>query len=463
MAEPSWDEIFGGQPQRPSETPAAPEPVSEEFPTARLSDPYAVAAAQANAAQAQAARAAVTTSTDQPLSRRELREAEARANGGAAQPPAPPQRGRGRGRDQDPYALTRPKRRWGGLVALIVVVALVLGGGAVAWFGFHDKVCKVLTFCQESIDYTGNGDGEKATVVIQSGDIGSDVAKELQRAGVTKTYEAAYRILLKTNQSFEPGSYTLQKQMSAAAALAALKDPKNRVVNSAVIREGITAEQAYKQLSVATGRPVSEFEAAAKDYQALGVPADFPSIEGFLFPATYSFDPGTTAQAALQKLVTTMQQHLQADGVPAGDDLKVLTMASIVQREAGSVADMGKVSRVFQNRLDKGMLLQSDATVSYGTGRTDHVTTTGTERSDKSNPYNTYANPGLPIGPIALPGDDAIKAAMNPTPGPWLYFVAVNLKTGETVFSTTQAEHDAAVKQWQAWCRQSAENMAYCQ
>jgi UPF0755 protein len=108
------------------------------------------------------------------------------------------------------------------------------------------------------------------------------------------------------------------------------------------------------------------------------------------------------------------------------------------------------------------MRLQSDATVAYGTGHTDRVTTTGAERADASNPYNTYARDGLPIGPIGLPGDDAIDAALHPTPGPWLYFVAVNLKTGETVFSTTAAEHDAAVKQWQAWCRQSAENMAYC-
>jgi UPF0755 protein len=464
VAEPSWDEIFGGQPQRPQEKPGAPEPVSEEFPTARLSDPFAVAAAQANAAQAQAAREAVSTTSDRPLSRRELREAEARANGGGTPPPGDGGRGRGRApRGNERYELPKRKRRWGWLVAILVVIALVVGGGAVAWFGFHDKVCKVLTFCQETTDYTGTGNGEKATVVISSGDIGSDVAKELQRAGVTKTYEASYKILLKTNQSFEPGNYTLQKQMSAKAALAALADPKNRVVNTAVIREGITAEKAYQQLSVATGRPVAEFEAAAKDPAALGVPAGFPSIEGFLFPATYQFDPGTTAQAALQKLVATMQQHLTADGVAPGDDLKVLTMASIVQREAGSVPDMGKVARVFQNRLDKGMLLQSDATVSYGTGRTDHVTTTGSERADKANPYNTYANPGLPVGPISLPGDDAIKAALNPTPGPWLYFVAVNLKTGETVFSTTQAEHDAAVKQWQAWCHQSAENMAYCQ
>ncbi|GMA96993.1 hypothetical protein GCM10025881_38170 [Pseudolysinimonas kribbensis] len=450
MAEPSWDEIFGGRPQKPEDStqqPAGPEPVSEEFPTARLSDPYAVAAAQANAAQAQAAREAVGTAGGQPLTRRELREAEVRANGAGPRIRRP--------RAPSPTAVGRPHRaaRRGRRRA---------GRGAVAWFGFHDKVCKVLTFCQESVDYAGSGNGQKATVVIQSGDIGSDVAKELQRAGVTKTYQAAYAILIKTNQSFQPGSYQLQKQMSAKAALAALADPKNRIVHTAVIREGITAAQAYSQLAAATGRPVSEFQAAAANYQALGVPSTFPSIEGFLFPATYQFDPGTTAQQALQVLVTTMQKHLAADGVAPADDLKVLTMASIVQREAGSVPDMGKVARVFQNRLDAGMLLQSDATVAYGTGRTDHVTTTGSERSDSKNLYNTYVHAGLPVGPIALPGDDAIKATLHPTPGPWLYFVAVNLKTGETVFSTTAAEHDAAVKKWQAWCRQSPENMAYC-
>lgn len=457
MAEPSWDEIFGGPAQpasgaAPQPRPAAPEPVSEQFPTARLSDPFAVAAAQAKADQAQAARSSVATDPGRPVSRRELREAEARVGGGSG----------GAASDGGRPTTPRRRRRWGGLVALLVVVALVVAGGSVAWFGFHDKVCKVLTFCQEPIDYTGAGNGQKVTFVITSGEIGSDVAKGLQQAGVTKTYQATYDILLKTNQSFEPGSYSLQKQMSAKSALAALADPKNRMVHTAVIQEGVTAEKAFQQLSAATGRPVSDFEVAAKDYVALGVPSDFPSIEGFLFPATYQFDPGTTAEQALKLLVTTMQQHLQADGVQPADYLRVVTMASIVQREAGSVPDMGKVARVFQNRLDDGMLLQSDATVSYGTGRTDHVTTTDSERADASNKYNTYANPGLPIGPIALPGDDAIKATLDPTPGPWLYFVAVNLKTGETVFSTTQAEHDAAVKQWQAWCRESAENMAYC-
>ena len=137
--------------------------------------------------------------------------------------------------------------------------------------------------------------------------------------------------------------------------------------------------------------------------------------------------------------------------------------AALVQRESGpDAADMAKIARVFQNRLDRGMLLQSDATVAYGTGNTHTVWTEPEERADASNPYNTYANPGMPIGPIGLPGLDAINSAISPAEGDWLYFVPINLKTGETVFSETAEQHEAAAAQLRAWCRESAENASYC-
>lgn len=459
--EPSWDDIFrpaGGDPTRPTApaAPAGPEPVSTAYPTARLSDPFAVAAAEARAAQA------APTDPNQPTSRRAAREAEAQTQ--AAGQRSGSRGGRssvgGSGRGSQPV---RRKRRLGWLWALLIVVVLVGGGGAAGWAMFEPQIRHLLGW-EAPIDYTTTGNGTKVTVVIQSGDIGSDVAKTLQQAGVTKTFTAFYQLLLKNpNVTFEPGSYSLQKEMSAASALAALQDPKNKVVHVAVIKEGVSAQSAYVQLASATGLPVADFQAAAKDYVALGVPSGAPSIEGFLFPATYTFDPGVTAPQVLKQLVTTMIQHLDKAGVAPADRLKVVTLASIVQRESGpSVADMHKIARVFQNRLDQGMRLQSDATVAYGTGHTDRVTTTDAERADATNPYNTYARDGLPVGPIGLPGDAAIDSALHPTPGPWLYFVAVNLKTGETVFSTTIAEHNAAVKQWQAWCHASAENAAYC-
>ena len=437
-AEPSWDDIFrpSGELRRPV-TPASPEPVSAEHPNARLSDSFAVAAAEARATEAPPVVA-------QPQSRREAREAAAH----------PAQRG---------WEPPKRKRRLGWLWALLVVFVLIIGGGVTGWVLFEPQIRYVLGW-EAPNDYTTTGNGTKVTVVIQSGDIGSNVAKTLEQDGVTKTFDAFYKLLLKNpSVTFQPGSYQLQKQMSASSALAALQDPKKKVIHVAVIKEGVSAASAFVQLASATGLPVADFHTAAKNYVALGVPAEAPSIEGFLFPATYTFDPGVTATQVLQQLVSKMITHLDKAGVAPADRMRVVTLASIVQRESGpSVSDMHKIARVFQNRLDQGMRLQSDATVAYGTGHVERVTTTAAERADASNKYNTYANDGLPVGPIGLPGADAIDSALHPTDGPWLFFVAVNLKTGETVFSTTIAEHDAAVKQWQAWCRASAENMAYC-
>jgi UPF0755 protein len=152
-------------------------------------------------------------------------------------------------------------------------------------------------------------------------------------------------------------------------------------------------------------------------------------------------------------MVDRTRESLTAAGVPAGDEQRVLTIASIIQRE-GRTDDFAKVSRVIQNRLDDGMMLQMDSTSQYGYGELHAgVVSTSTEAQNDDNPWNTYVHTGLPIGPIANPNDAAIEAAIHPADGPWLYFVTINLQTGETVFSTTYAEHQAAIDTWQEWCR----------
>jgi UPF0755 protein len=154
--------------------------------------------------------------------------------------------------------------------------------------------------------------------------------------------------------------------------------------------------------------------------------------------------------------------RLDALGVPAPDRLHVLTLASVIQKESGpDTADMNKIARVFLNRIDEGMPFQSDATVAYGAGVTGTVWTTDEQRADESNIYNTYVHLGPPPGPISNPGEDAISGARNPADGNWLYFVAVNLATGETIFSDTYEEHLRAVDQLQDWCAKS-ENASYC-
>lgn len=400
--EPSWDDIFA---QRP--TP----PAQEAAPAA-----------------------------EPPLpSRRELREREATkpstfatVTGSDGRPP-------------------RGRRRFGWLVALILVIVVLGGGGFAAWTLFEPQIRAVLGI-EAPYDYTGSGTDQTVDVIIKQGDTGTVIAQTLADDGVTMTHKAFYQLLLSTTPTptFQPGTYQLHTEMSAASALAALQDPASRVTARVLIKEGQTLSQVLQTLADDTGTPLADLQAASTDLEALGIPTSEPSAEGWLFPATYSFDPGTTAASMLGSMAHTMIQHLDAAGVAEKDRHDVLTLASVIQKEGGSTDDFYKVSRVFHNRLDQGMLLQSDATVSYGAGSST-IATTSAQRADASNLYNTYVHPGLPVGPISAPGDDAIDAALHPADGTWLYFVLVNGETGETVFSNTIAEHNAAVKQWQTW------------
>jgi UPF0755 protein len=484
--EPRWDDIFPTQQDAPAPPPAGPQTQQQAPPP-----PFgAVASAQPPFGAVPSAQPPVGVPSAPPplhtpvqaqaapdhgqLTRRELRAME-----NAGQLPAPaPAGGGGQGGGQgggngqggaggsgsgggpvDPPGAGKPagkpkkRRRLGWLWALLTVVVLGAGAATAVWVMFEDEVREVMGW-QLPIDYEGTGNGEVVEIVIQSGEIGEDIARSLYDAGVTMTFESFYRLLLvqEPQASFQPGTYTLEKEMSAQAALEALQNSENRVVARAVIPEGTTLPTLLRRVADATGVPLEELQAASTDYESLGLPATLPSLEGYLFPATYTFDPGLSAQQLLQVMVDRMSQSIAAAGVTDEDRHDVLTMAALIQKEGGSVDDFAKVSRVFANRLDQGMLLQSDATVSYGAGSTS-IFTTDAERADASNPYNTYANPGLPVGPISAPGDAAINAALNPADGSWLYFVLVDGKTGATQFSTTLSEHNAAVRVWQQWLR----------
>jgi UPF0755 protein len=344
-----------------------------------------------------------------------------------------------------------PRRSRRGLwIALAAVLVVVLAGGGLAGaYSLYPE--QVKTLFGWSNDYTGSGTGE-VQVTIKPGDLGSDVAVTLARAGVTKTESAFYDLLVKEKPEppLQPGTYRLAKHMSAAAALAALQDPKHLVVATVTLPEGSTVAQILDRTAKVTGVPLAELTAVAKDYRALGVPKAAPSLEGYLFPATYSFQPGTTPKAMLQAMVNRMYKALDEAGVAKADRHKVLTLAGLVQKE-GNGRDDAKVARVFLNRIAKGMPLQSDASVTYGAGGSTVVPTL--KQYHAKNPYNTYLRKGLPIGPISNPGDLAIKAALHPAAGPWLFFVTVNLETGETLFSTTDAQHEKAAAQFTRWLK----------
>jgi len=348
----------------------------------------------------------------------------------------------------------RKKRRTGCLVALIVVLALIggiVGVGAWVMNTYRDQINDVMGWGEPADWEPGLATGE-ALVTIRAGDTGSPVSTALYEAGVTKTESVFYDYLVDENLAvtFYPGVYTLQKKMTASAALEALEDPANKRENTVSIREGGTIESSLPLITESIGIPLEDLQGAVADPSAYGVDAD--DLEGWLFPAVYTFDPEATAAQVIQRMVDRTRESLDAAGVPAADQQRILTVASIIERE-GRTDDFAKVSRVIQNRLDDGMKLQMDSTAQYGYGELHAgVVSTSDEAQFDDNPWNTYVREGLPAGPIASPSDAAIAAAMHPADGPWLYFVTINPQTGETVFSTTYEEHQAAIKIWGEWC-----------
>lgn len=343
-----------------------------------------------------------------------------------------------------------PRRRrgpWGCLIGLVVVVALVVG----AFFFLQGPITALTDRFTPAEDYSGQGTGE-VLFQVESGDTGTSIATRLVAQDVVASEDAFLEAIDEspTAVTFYPGVFRLAEQMSAAAALEGLTDDANRLENTVLIREGAWADDALAEASAVLQIPIEEFQAVAANPQALGLPAEATSLEGFLFPATYTFDPGVTAQQVVQQMVDLSLQAFDAAGVPAEDRYRVATIASLIERE-GLPQDFGKVSRVIQNRLDQGMPLQFDSTVHYGIDDHSEVTTTDAERADAGNPYNTYVHPGLTPGPIGNPGAEAIRAALAPEEGPWLYFVTVDPDTGETVFSTTYEEHEAAAQRFYQW------------
>lgn len=343
------------------------------------------------------------------------------------------------------------------IIVTVVIVGLLGGAGTFLYSTFGSQI-QALLGGPASTDYEGAGTGE-VMFKIGDGDFGEAIASNLESDGVVKSADTFYSLLLKQNPQpvFQIGTYKLASKMSAKSALTALLDPSSKVDFNVTIPEGMVAADILSKLADTTGIPLADFDSAAADYSSFGLPTEAPRIEGYLFPATYAFEPGQTPHQILQTMVDRTFQSLDAAGVAPADRHRVLTLAALIQKEAGPIpGDFAKVSRVFTNRLDIGMLLQSDATVAYGSGQTHRVETTEAERGDP-NLYNTYVNPGLPVGPISNPGDDAIAAALHPADGPWLYFVTWNLETGETIFSVTGEEHEAAVEQWQAWMKEHPE------
>lgn len=368
-----------------------------------------------------------------------------------------------------PAARKKKKNKTVLWISMVVVLALIGLGG---YYGY-----KQLTGIGDYEDFAGQGEGD-VVVQVESGDSTGDIAAALLDAGVVASTRA-FVTAAESNadiRGVQPGYYVMKTKSSGAAAVSRIVDPKVRVGNIQIeagsqlenitrpddtVLKGITAELADASCADLNGKstcvPVEQLTEVAKtgDLAKLGVPdwaVPFASkaeprrrLEGMIVPGVYDVRPGATAEELWQQLITESATQMQAFGLPTvADDTgytpyEVLTMASLVEKEA-ILKDFGKVSRVTYNRLREGMKLEYDSTINYVLDR-PAIRTNRSDR-EKVGPYNTYDVSGLPPTPISSPSEDALKAAVTPVEGGWLFFVKCE-KDGTSCFATTNEEHNA--------------------
>ncbi len=346
---------------------------------------------------------------------------------------------------QEENAPRKSKRSFAsGLIAILLIFGLVAGG----LFAVGSTIQEFLSRFQVE-DYSGDP-GPPTQLVILPGQSGEDVARSMVEADIIQSFDAIYRDMLNVNLVIFPGTYEFPTKLSGSAALAILMRGENRVTVTTTIPEGFTVaeilERVQGDLNIEPGDMESAFDA-----QMERLPAGIPSIEGYLFPATYSFDPNPTATEVVSAMVDRLERELANYEISLKDSFEIVTLASVVQAEGLLKDDFYKIARVFTNRLERGIALQSDPTVKYRYEGSLESFQEGLR--DTESLFNTYEHPGLPIGPISNPGPLALEATLRPAAGDWLYFVSINLNTGETVFSETLAEHEKAADLYRQWLR----------
>lgn len=340
-------------------------------------------------------------------------------------------------------------------IAILVAMAVLIAGGAFVL----NQVTGALSGFGPGADYTGEGDKEIA-ISIPKGASGTRIGEILVEQDVVKSQKAwddAVRADNRSN-SIQPGTYALKTQLPAAKALEILVDPSSLDRKFVSVPEGQRLSEQVTTLATATGITESAFNDALAKPDNLGLASYAENRpEGFLFPDSYEYTKSTSATALLKKMAARFNTVSDEVSVREGatrlgiTPFEVVTIAGIIEKEVRIPEDRPKVARVLLNRVAKGQPMQLDSTVHYAANKPAGAPLTRAD-FESPNPYNTYTNPGLPPGPISAPGRAALEASANPADGPWLYFVTVNLETGETRFTEDYAEHERNVADYEAWC-----------
>ena len=316
-----------------------------------------------------------------------------------------------------------------------------------------DRRSALVAACLFALACAGQPHGAATRVIIPRGASFAQAADSLARTGLVGSPRMfrLYSRLTGGDRNIKPGTYLLKHGTPWKDIISALNGGHG-LVNTITIPEGYSLSQITPLLARTLKVPVDSVEAAVRD-TALLARLDIPNktVEGYVFPDTYAFPLGTTARQAVREMVYAFERRWRPDWDLSLVDLKInrndlVTMASIVEREARLPEERPVIAAVYYNRLRRGMLLQADPTIQYALGH--HVGRVLYKDLAVESPYNTYIHKGLPPGPVASPGVASLAAAANPANVPYLYFVAS--KDGHHEFRMTLDEHTTAIRQIRA-------------
>ncbi len=296
-------------------------------------------------------------------------------------------------------------------------------------------------------------EGPEQRVLIAPGTGTARILQILQRAGVIADARLArVYMIYKGEPKIQAGEYAFRGELTTAQVLGKLVRGQT-VGRTLTIIEGLTLEEIADQLAQQRfGRREVFLDLMRSPRLIADLDPDAPDLEGYLFPETYSFAVGASEREIVETLVRTFRKRFERDVRPritGGRTVRqVVTLASIVEKEAKAPQDRPLIAAVYRNRLDRRIGLAADPTIIYALKRLGRWNgNLRREDLQMDSPYNTYRYAGLPPGPICSPGLASLTAAAAPAAVPYLYFVSRN--DGTHVFASTLAEHNRNVEIWQ--------------
>ena len=318
---------------------------------------------------------------------------------------------------------------------------------------------RALVLASTALVATACGGKGNARVTVPSGASMRLAADSLEAAGVIGSARL-FRFYAKVtgkDRSIKAGTYLLDRGASWNAVIDALVEGRGMVF-TVTIPEGWEIRTIVPAVAEVMKVPAPALDSATRDtalIRRLGIPTQ--TLEGYLFPETYLLPEGSPPAAIVRRLVSEFERRWKTEWNAQLERLgmtrhQVMSLASIIEKEARVAAERPVISAVYHNRLKRGMLLQADPTVIYALGR--HTNRVLYRDLEVKSPYNTYRNVGLPPGPIASPGIASIEAALFPADVPFLYFVAH--PDGHHEFRATLREHNEAVRQMRILRREAA-------